>query len=55
MREIAAAFALGALVGAIFAAAKLRIPAPDNLAGVMGVVGLFAGFWIVTYLRGAPG
>jgi XapX domain-containing protein len=42
----------GVTVGAIFAGLKLPIPAPTNIAGVLGIVGIYVGFTIVQYLRG---
>lgn len=39
------ALLLGTMVGAIFGAFKLNVPAPSTLAGIMGVVGLWLG-WI---------
>lgn len=39
--------ATGILIGAAFALLGLPIPAPGSLSGVLGVVGLFVGFWIV--------
>ena len=38
--------ALGIAVGAFFAIFGLKPPSPDNLIGIMGVVGIFIG-WIV--------
>jgi XapX domain-containing protein len=34
--------------GVIFATFKLPVPAPPVFAGVAGIVGLWAGFYIVT-------
>ena len=43
---------LGILVGVIFAFFGLRPPSPDNLVGIMGIVGVFLG-WIImgSYLK----
>jgi len=38
------ALALGFLVGAIFALFKMPVPAPATFAGVLGIVGLYAGW-----------
>ena len=42
---VAQALVLGIIVGAIFGAFKLNVPAPSTLAGIMGVVGLWLG-WV---------
>lgn len=34
----------GLIVGIIFAALKLPIPAPPALAGVLGIIGIYLGF-----------
>ena len=39
---------VGAVVGGIFSAFKLPIPAPPVFAGLMGIVGLWIGSAIVT-------
>ena len=39
---------VGAIVGGVFSAFKLPIPAPPVFAGLMGIVGLWAGYAIVT-------
>lgn len=38
------ALALGSLVGAAFAVARLDVPAPRTFAGVAGIIGLWGGF-----------
>lgn len=40
----------GIICGAVFAAVKLPIPAPPTLAGIAGVVGVFAGYLLVRHL-----
>jgi XapX domain-containing protein len=37
----------GGIVGAVFALFKLPVPAPQVFAGVMGIVGLWAGYALV--------
>lgn len=46
MSEVLTAFAFltGLLTGAVFAFLEVPIPAPPNLAGVLGIVGIFLGF-----------
>ena len=43
MIEILLAFAVGILVGIIFSACKLPVPAPPALAGVVGIAGIYLG------------
>ncbi|MFC5051106.1 XapX domain-containing protein [Rubritalea spongiae] len=43
MQEILLATLTGLLVGVIFSALKLPIPAPPVLSGIMGIVGIFLG------------
>ncbi len=35
---------LGVIVGALFAIFGLKPPSPDNIVGIMGVVGIFLGW-----------
>ncbi|MBI4119800.1 MAG: DUF1427 family protein [Parcubacteria group bacterium] len=49
MPEVFKAFATGAIVGIIFSFFKLPIPAPPVLAGVVGIIGIFAGYVLVSY------
>ncbi|AGM11942.1 hypothetical protein DNAM5_83 [Haloarcula californiae tailed virus 1] len=37
----------GMFVGALFAYVDLPVPAPPNLAGVMGIVGIYVGFKLI--------
>ncbi len=41
--------ALGIIIGAIFAIFGFKPPSPDNLAGIMGIIGIFAGWVAVGY------
>lgn len=50
MREVLLTTATGFIIGLVFARLKLPIPAPANLAGVMGIVGLFLGYFVATRL-----
>ena len=36
---------LGLVIGAIFAIARFKQPSPDNLEGIMGIIGIFIG-WV---------
>jgi XapX domain-containing protein len=44
---VVAATLTGLLVGAVFASLRIPIPAPPNLAGVMGIVGICLGYRLV--------
>lgn len=44
------AFVVGLLCGIIFAACKLPLPAPTVFAGVLGIIGIFVGYLIITQL-----
>lgn len=48
MKEIFMTTLVGAVVGGVFSAFKLPIPAPPVFAGLMGIVGLWIGYAIVT-------
>lgn len=37
----------GLLTGGIFAALEAPIPAPPNLAGVLGIVGIYLGYVLI--------
>ena len=51
MKEIIYVTVTGLSCGAVFALLKLPIPAPPTIAGIMGIVGIFVGYFIVNYLR----
>ena len=38
---------LGIIIGGIFALLGYKPPSPDNLAGILGIVGIYAGFVLV--------
>jgi XapX domain-containing protein len=50
MISILQAVALGAVVGGIFGAFRLNIPAPQTLAGIGGILGIWLGFVAITSL-----
>lgn len=43
-------FFTGFITGFVFSLLKLPIPAPQNLAGVMGIVGIFVGYFFYNFL-----
>ena len=40
---------LGIAIGAVFAIFRFKPPSPDNLAGIMGIIGIFFGWVAVGY------
>lgn len=48
MKEVILTTLVGAVVGGIFSAFKLPIPAPPQFSALMGIVGLWIGFALVT-------
>lgn len=50
MREIILTTLTGFIVGLLFARLRLPIPAPPNLAGAMGIVGILLGYLAATKL-----
>lgn len=54
MQQLFLALLAGFIVGIIFAAIRLPIPAPPALAGVMGIIGIYLGYkvfeWVMTFI-----
>jgi len=50
VKEIFMTTLVGVIVGGVFSAFKLPIPAPPVFAGLMGIVGLWIGYSLVTRL-----
>ena len=50
MKEITLSLITGVAVGSIFALLKFPIPAPSNAAGIAGVVGIWLGLVIVSFI-----
>lgn len=46
-----AALVTGGIAGLIFALAKLPIPAPPALSGIVGIIGIWLGYAIVNGIR----
>ena len=47
VKDILLALVSGIIVGGVFSLIKLPIPAPSNIAGVMGIVGIFLGYVLI--------
>lgn len=47
---IALATLTGIVTGLVFGFFEVPIPAPPNLAGIMGIVGIFLGYRLMTHL-----
>ncbi|MWV64712.1 XapX domain-containing protein [Halorubrum sp. JWXQ-INN 858] len=43
------ALVVGLTVGALFAFLRVPIPAPPELPGVMGIIGIYLGFKLIGY------
>jgi XapX domain-containing protein len=43
-------FFTGLITGAVFSALKLPIPAPGVAEGIVGIIGIFIGFKLVSYV-----
>lgn len=52
MFEVLISLLSGLLVGGFFGAVGAAVPAPPNVAGVMGIVGITLGYAFVSMLRG---
>ncbi|MFC0525198.1 XapX domain-containing protein [Pontibacillus salicampi] len=50
MKTVIISLLTGFIVGFVFALLKLPIPAPPALAGVMGIVGIYAGFKVYEWV-----
>ncbi len=49
-REVMLSLLTGLAIGIVFARFKLPVPAPQTLAGVMGIVGIFLGYLLAVRL-----
>lgn len=49
------ALLVGIITGGVFTLTKLPLPAPPSMAGIAGIVGIFAGYKIVEYAKGFLG
>lgn len=48
--HVALALLTGLIAGGLFSAVEAPIPAPPNLAGVLGIVGIYLGYRIIDTL-----
>ncbi|MXR51977.1 XapX domain-containing protein [Halovenus sp. WSH3] len=48
--QVALALLTGLFAGALFGLVQTPIPAPPNLPGILGIVGIFLGYRAVEYL-----
>ncbi|MCP5536430.1 MAG: DUF1427 family protein [Akkermansiaceae bacterium] len=51
MNVVLLSLVTGLVVGILFTALKLPVPAPNALAGVMGIVGIYLGSEIWSYIH----
>ncbi|WP_082682262.1 XapX domain-containing protein [Haloferax profundi] len=42
--QLVLALLAGVIAGALFSVIKIPIPAPPNLAGILGIVGIYLGY-----------
>ena len=47
--QLALALLAGVFAGALFSFIQIPIPAPPNLAGILGIVGIFLGYRLVQW------
>lgn len=47
IRDALLALFVGLIAGVVFALAKLPVPAPPTVAGVLGILGITVGWWAV--------
>ena len=50
MKQVLLSTVSGLTVGALFSFLDLPIPAPPNLAGIMGIIGIYLGFILMNAL-----
>ena len=50
MKEEILSFFIGMILGSACGVFKLPIPAPPTLAGLLGITGVFAGWWVIRLL-----
>lgn len=50
IKQLTLALITGIACGAVFSIAKLPLPAPPHIAGIVGILGVFLGYKIVMWL-----
>ncbi|SFS36370.1 XapX domain-containing protein [Marininema halotolerans] len=45
----------GGIVGVLFALLRLPIPAPPALSGVLGIIGIYLGYQLISWFEGGKG
>lgn len=50
LRESLLALLVGGVCGGVFALARLPVPAPPVLSGVIGVLGVYSGYTLIQFL-----
>jgi XapX domain-containing protein len=51
MKNIVISLLCGMFVGSLFAFVKLPSPAPQKLEGIVGIIGIFLGYFLVDYFK----
>jgi XapX domain-containing protein len=51
MKEILLACVCGMVVGILFRLTKLPMPAPNALAGIIGILGIYLGYKIIDIVK----
>ncbi|MCJ7450784.1 MAG: DUF1427 family protein [Candidatus Nanohaloarchaeota archaeon QJJ-9] len=54
MEKVITTFLVGLGVGAVFGIARLPVPAPSALSGVMGIAGIYGGYRLVELVLQNP-
>jgi XapX domain-containing protein len=50
MKEVLFSFFTGFIAGFVFSLLKLPIPAPPNISGLMGIFGIFVGYFAYHFI-----
>lgn len=55
MTQLIMSLVAGIILGAVFTLMKLPLPAPPVLSGIIGIVGIYLGGIIITFIIGKLG